>query len=140
MVQPEARMRPLPEAELDAVLDAVTIPEAVSLLARASGGTLKEADFTPLPCSHTTCFALTYLLRLDDGHLVSLPSLVDAEAYIDLTRNQALLNTDADSLLRIKDALYEVWTASGAVPQRDAVLGAIRRVLLGVDPPSPFPS
>jgi hypothetical protein len=133
MVQPEARMRPLPEAELDAVLDAVTIPEAVSLLARASGGTLKEADFTPLPCSHPTCFALTYLLRLDDGHLVSLPSLVDAEAYIDLTRNQALLNTDADSLLRIKDALYEVWTASGAVPQRDAVLGAIRRVLLEVN-------
>jgi len=133
MIQPEARMRPRPEAEIDSVLDAITIPEVVSRLAASSGGVLREADFTPLPCSHPTCFALTYLLRLDDGRLVSLPSLVDAEAYIDLTKNQALLNTDADSLLRIKDALYEVWTASGAVPQREQVLGAIRRVLLEVN-------
>lgn len=133
MVQPEARMRPRPDAELDSVLDAITIPEVVSRLAAASGGALRESDFTPLPCSHPTCFALTYLLRLDDGRLVSLPSLVDAETYIDLTKNQALLNTDAESLSRIQDALYDVWTASGAVPQREAILSAIRRVLLEVN-------
>jgi hypothetical protein len=114
-------------------MDAITIPEVVKRLAASSSGVLSETDFTPLPCSHPSCFALTYLLRLNDGRLVSLPSLVDAETYIDLVKNQALLNTDAESLMRIKDALYGVWTASGAVPDRDAVLAAIRRVLLEVN-------
>lgn len=132
MVQPEARRRPFASAPTE-VLDAITIPEVVQRLAAGSGGVLREADFTPLPCSHPSCFALTYLLKLDDGRLVSLPSLVDAETYIDLVKNQALLNTDGDSLVRIKDALYGVWTASGAVPNRDAVLAAIRRVLLEVN-------
>ena len=109
--------------------DVVTVPDAVRLLAAASGGVLQEADFTPLPCSHPSCFALTYLLKLADGRLVPLPRIVDAETYLDIAQNQALLGTDRDSLEKVKDALYTLWSSDGLVPDRDGVLHAIKRIL-----------
>lgn len=109
--------------------DVVTVPDAVRLLAAASGGLLREADFTPLPCSHPSCFALTYLLKLETGRLVPLSRLVDAETYLDIAKNQALFATDRDSLEKVKDALYTLWSSDGLVPDREAVLLAVKRLL-----------
>ncbi|MCK9459118.1 MAG: radical SAM protein [Proteobacteria bacterium] len=114
-------------------LDIVTVPDAVRLLAAASSGVIEEKHFCPLPCSHPTCFALTYLLRLGDGRMVPVPALVDAETYLDVIKNQALVGTDPDTLLRIRDGLYALWTSSGVIPEREAVLQVIRQLLLDVD-------
>ncbi|MDD5307426.1 MAG: radical SAM protein [Deltaproteobacteria bacterium] len=114
-------------------LDVVTVPDAVRLLAAASGGVIEEKHFCPLPCSHPTCFALTYLLRLEGGRMIPVPALVDPETYLDVIKNQALVGTDPDSLMRIRDGLYALWTSSGAIPERDAVLKVIRQLLLDVD-------
>ncbi len=110
-------------------LDAITIPEVVSRLASASRGVLREADFTPLPCSHPTCFALTYLLKTEAGALVPLPSLVEPGRYLDVIANQAMLNTDREALLAIRDSLYALWTSDGIVPNREAVLRTVKRIL-----------
>jgi uncharacterized radical SAM superfamily Fe-S cluster-containing enzyme len=110
-------------------LDAITIPEVVQRLAAGSGGVLSERDFTPLPCSHPTCFALTYLLRTTSGTLVPLPSLVDAGRYLDVIANQAILDTGREGLLRIRDALYALWSSDGIVPNREAVLATVKRIL-----------
>ncbi|MBU0728931.1 MAG: radical SAM protein [Proteobacteria bacterium] len=111
-------------------IDAVTIPEVVKLLAGASGGVIQEKDFTPLPCSHPGCFALTYLLKTAEGRFVSLPSILPAEDYLDMIKNQALMNTDWQSLAKIKDALYALWSSDGIVPDREAVLKTVRKILL----------
>ena len=116
----------------DAELTRLTIPDVAGLLAEASGGVLARKDFTPLPCSHPTCFALTYLLKTDSG-LVSLPSMIEAEDYLDIIKNQALLSTDRDTLMRIRDVLYGIWSSDGLIPERDAVLKAIRGVMLDLD-------
>jgi uncharacterized radical SAM superfamily Fe-S cluster-containing enzyme len=108
---------------------ALTIPDVVRLLAQQSGGVLTERDFTPLPCSHPTCFALTYLLKTVDEQLVSLPAVVEAETYLDLIKNQALLGTDQDSLLKLKDAVYELWSAPGQVPVAEPVLRTVKAIL-----------
>ena len=113
-------------------MDVITIPDAVRLLAEHSRGRLEQGDFTPLPCSHPTCFALTYLLRTDDG-LVPLPRIVEAGAYLDIIKNQALLNTDTDTLLKIQDSLYQLWSSDGMVPDREPVLRAVRRILLDLN-------
>ena len=114
-------------------LDVVTIPDAVALLADASAGVLRQTDFTPLPCSHPTCFALTYLLKLEGGKVVPLPRLIEAEAYLDMIKNQALLNTDTDTLLSIRDALYDLWSSDGVIPDRDQVLRTVRQLLLDLN-------
>lgn len=114
-------------------LDVITVPDAVRLLAASSGGVLQESDFTPLPCSHPTCFALTYLLRTLDGKLVSLPSLLDTDAYLDVIKNQALFGTDPDSLYRLKDAVYGLWSSDGQVPDRHAVLQTVKQLILDLN-------
>jgi len=126
MIQPLACMGQRPVSDLDRL----TIPDAVSLLAHSSQGVLKESDFTPLPCSHPTCFALTYLLRLKDGSFVTMPSLLDAETYLDLIKNQALMATDPDSLSRMRDALYQLWSSDGIMPQRETLLQTLRSLIL----------
>jgi 7,8-dihydro-6-hydroxymethylpterin dimethyltransferase len=62
-----------------------------------------------------------------------VPALVDTETYLDVIKNQALVGTDPDTLLRIRDGLYALWTSSGVIPERDAVLRVIRQLLLDVD-------
>jgi uncharacterized radical SAM superfamily Fe-S cluster-containing enzyme len=107
----------------------LTIPEVVGLLADGSRGVLRREDFTPLPCSHPSCFALTYLLKTERGP-VALPSVLDADSYLDIIKNQALLGTDLDTLRRVKDALYGLWTSNGIIPNREAVLRAVKQILL----------
>ncbi len=129
MVQPLAGFGASPADPLDAI----TIPEVVQRLAAASGGVLAERDFTPLPCSHPTCFALTYLLRTEQGALVPLPSLVEPERYLDVIANQAILNTDRETLASVRDALYALWTSDGIVPNREAVLRTVKKILVDLN-------
>lgn len=129
MVQPLAGFGAAPPDPLDAI----TIPEVVARLAAGSRGVLREQDFTPLPCSHPSCFALTYLLRTAGGALVPLPSLVEPERYLDVIKNQALLGTDRETLLSVRDALYALWSSDGLVPDREAVLAAVKRILVDLN-------
>lgn len=120
-------------------MNVITIPDAVKLLVQGSGDVLKDADFSPLPCSHPSCFALTYLLKTKAGELVSLPSIIPAQDYLDIIKNQALFGTDMDSLRRVKDALYALWSSDGIVPQREAVLKIIKGILKDLNQLGPAP-
>jgi uncharacterized radical SAM superfamily Fe-S cluster-containing enzyme len=131
MIQPLAAMGPRPRSDLDRL----TVPDAVKLLVQSSDGVLAESDFSPLPCSHPTCFALTYLLKLENGSLVSLPSLLDAETYLNLIKNQALVGTDRENLQDLRDALYRLWSSDGILPQREGLLHTLRRLLLDLGRP-----
>jgi len=129
MVQPVAhtdRSRRRFQAEPDAIL---TTPDVVDLLVGGSGGVLQRSDFTPLPCSHPSCFTLTYLLRTVDGSYMPLPRIIDSDIYLDTIKNEALLNTDVDSLERVKDSLYKLWSSDGMVPNRDVVLATVKQLV-----------
>jgi uncharacterized radical SAM superfamily Fe-S cluster-containing enzyme len=110
-------------------MDVVTIPEVIRLIADQSSGRLKGSDFNPLPCSHPSCFALTYILKCVDGSFVPLPRIIQPEDYLDIIKNQALLSTSTDNLSRIKDAVYGLWTSSGVVPSSEPILKTIRSIL-----------
>lgn len=128
MVQPLAQTQTLEDP-----MQVITIADVVTLLVDQSSGILKRSDFSPLPCSHPSCFALTYLLKTKTGSMVSLPSIIPAEDYLDIIKNQALLGTDRDSLQRVKDALYALWSSDGILPQREAVLRSIKEILTGLN-------
>ncbi len=133
MVQPISHSpRALKEFPSDP-LDVLTTPDVVRLLAEGSGGVLEKADFTPLPCSHPSCFTLTYLLKTQGGKLIPLPRIIEQDIYLDTIKNQALLNTDTDTLARVKDSLYTLWSSSGMVPDRDAVLATVKRLLVDLN-------
>jgi uncharacterized radical SAM superfamily Fe-S cluster-containing enzyme len=130
MVQPLAHAGRARSALAHDPMRSLTIPEVIGLLSGASGAVLEPADFTPLPCSHPSCFALTYLLKVQGGRLVSLPKVVEAATYLDLIKNQALLRVDPASLEKLRDTLYAIWSGSGQIPEREAVLRTLKRMLV----------
>lgn len=107
----------------------ITIPDVISLIADQSNGLLETSDFTSLPCSHPVCFALTYLLKLDDGSFVPIPRLVDVEQYLDIIKNRAIMGLEKESFEAIKDSVYRLWSSAGLVPDSEKVLRTIRDVL-----------
>ncbi|MBI5208641.1 MAG: radical SAM protein [Elusimicrobia bacterium] len=110
-------------------MDVLTIPDVVGLIAGGSKGALEKSDFSPLPCSHPACFALTYLIKLADGGFTPIPRLFDPADYLDIIKNNALFGMDEGNVGRIKDSIYRLWTASGSVPDRQAALKAIKAIL-----------
>lgn len=130
MVQPLATLAAKPLPGLPDPSKPLTIPDVIRELCKHSDTMLQPRDFSPLPCSHPTCFALTYLLNAGEGRMVPLPRLIDPENYLDIIKNQALLGTDTDSLLGVRDALYSLWSSDGQIPDRQAVLSTIRLLLL----------
>lgn len=130
MVQPLAHTGRAPTNYTFDPLDVLTIPDVVRLLADSSAGVLTQEDFSPLPCSHPTCFALTYLMKTEGGELVPLPRVVETESYLDIIKNQALLSTDSDTLLQVRDSLYALWSSDGIFPHREPVLRTVRNILL----------
>jgi uncharacterized radical SAM superfamily Fe-S cluster-containing enzyme len=107
----------------------ITIPDVISLIADQSEGLLEMSDFTSLPCSHPVCFALTYLLKLDDSSFVPIPRLVDVEQYLDIIKNRAIMGLEKESFEAIKDSVYRLWSSAGLVPDSEKVLKTIRDVL-----------
>ena len=107
-------------------LDVVTIPEVARRLAEASSGLLRADDFLPMPCSHPACFALTYLLRTDDG-FVPLPRFVEPERYLLLVQNRGTLTPDAAFEEQMKATIGDLWCSSGQIPDCDRVLNALKR-------------
>jgi hypothetical protein len=67
--------------------------------------------------------------------LVSLPSLIDAESYLNLIKNQALVGTDRENLESLRDALYRLWSSDGIMPQRETLLSTMRQLVLDLGRP-----
>jgi 7,8-dihydro-6-hydroxymethylpterin dimethyltransferase len=112
--------------------DRVTIPEVISLIEAQSGGRLTRADFLPLPCSHPSCFALTYLLKVGEGEgarLVPFPRFVELDRYMDLLANRGTLRPDAHFERAIRDTIDDMWTSSAQVPDTDKILASLKRAI-----------
>lgn len=109
-------------------LDVVTIPDVVRAAEAQTDGRLKKSDFLPLPCSHPSCFALTYLLRTDGGY-VPFPRFLDLERYLDILVNRGTIRPDASFETAIQQAIDEMWTSAGQVPDGAKILGSLKRAI-----------
>src|SRR6185436_2940515 len=109
-------------------LDVITIPDIVNAMGTQTGGLLEKKDFLPLPCSHPSCFALTYLLKVKDS-FVPFPRFLDLENYLELLSNRGTIRPDDQFEDAIKDAIDTMWTSAGQVPDCDKILGALKRAI-----------
>ncbi|MGE5679396.1 MAG: radical SAM protein [Bacillota bacterium] len=120
---------------------AVTIPDVINLISSGSEGVIDKKDIVNLPCSHPSCFALTYLLKLQGGGYIPLPKMVDVETYLDLIKNKTIPGLEADSYNTIKDNIYRLWSSSGIYPEAEKITKTIKGLIcemgrLGRDPAS----
>jgi len=117
-------------ARLERPPDATTLPDVIAALAGGYQGTVSAADFSPLPCSHPACFSLAFYLRLEGDRFLSIRQLVEAERYLDLIENRALLGTDAEGFAQISNAVYDLWSGpAGLSPDSQTALRAVKRLL-----------
>ncbi len=114
-------------------LDIVTIPDVVRAAEEQTNGRLKKSDFVPLPCSHPGCFGLTYLLKTSDGY-VPFPRFVDLEAFLEIVANRGAIRPDAVFEDAMRDAIDDLWSGSGQIPDSERILAALGRALRSMYP------
>jgi len=113
--------------------EAVTIPDVISALNDAGSGAVCPEDFSPLPCSHPACFSLAFYLKIEDNRYAPIKQMVDAERYMDLIQNRAILGTDGESFRLITDAVYDLWSGPAALsPDSERALTAVRKLVAAV--------
>ncbi len=109
-------------------LDIITIPDVVRAAEEQTGGLLKKSDFLPLPCSHPSCFALTYLLKVQD-EFVPFPRFLELEKYLELISNRGTIRPDEQFEGALRDAIDQMWTSAGQVPDCDRILATLKRAI-----------
>lgn len=110
-------------------LDVLTIPDVVRLMVEQSGGRLQKSDFLPLPCSHPSCFGLTYLLKTDEG-FVPFPRFLELERYLQVIGNRGTIRPDEQLEDAIRHTMDEMWTGANQVPDSDKILRALKKAIL----------
>ena len=108
----------------------LSIPDITQLLDNAPVAAVGKADFAPLPCSHPLCFSLAYYLICDDGSVVSLNQLLGASWVMDTLANRAIFGLDEDEHEKVKDMIYQLWSAPAATaPDNESVMKTLRSIL-----------
>lgn len=121
---------------------AVTLPDVMEMIASGSGGIIDVKDIVNLPCSHPSCFALTYLLKLKGGGYIPLPKLIDIESYLDTIKNKTIPGLEPGSYNVIQDNIYRLWSSSGIYPEAEKITKTIKSLIgqmgsLGRNPSAP---
>ena len=114
-------------------MDILTIPDVVREMDVQTGGVLKKSDFLPLPCSHPSCFALTYLLKVEDSY-IPFPRFLDLERYLQVVSNRGTMRPDQDLEDAIRHTMDEMWTSAAQIPDSDRILKSLKGAITLMDP------
>jgi uncharacterized radical SAM superfamily Fe-S cluster-containing enzyme len=90
---------------------------------------VKKGDFNPLPCSHFSCFALSYYLQVEDGEFLSLKSFLGEEIFLNICANKTLPGLDGEGFGIIRDRLNDLWSAADSGSLDEKVLLRIKNIL-----------
>lgn len=115
-------------------MDRLTIPGVIRAIDAQTQGLVAREDFIPLPCSHPLCVSLTYLLKMNDGSYLPFPRFIDMEKHLDLFQQTATLEPGAKVESALQQAIVDLWSAAGEVPDCDKIIQAMRRALLEMFP------
>ena len=115
-------------------MDRLTIPGVIRAIDEQTHGLVAREDFIPLPCSHPLCVSLTYLLRMDDGSFLPFPRFVDMKKHLDLFQSTATLEPGAKVESALQQAIMDLWSAAGEMPNCDKIISAMRRALTEMFP------
>lgn len=114
-------------AEKKAEEERITIPDVIKELEKSTF--ISKGDFNPLPCSHFTCFALSYYIHIEENKYMSLKEFLGKENYLNVIANRTLPGMDQEGISIIKERIYEFWSASDSMDLSDKVLKRIRHLI-----------
>jgi uncharacterized radical SAM superfamily Fe-S cluster-containing enzyme len=109
----------------------ITIPDIIKEIEKSNY--VKKDDFNPLPCSHFSCFALSYYLNLGEGKYLSLKEFLGKEKYLEVIANRTLPGLEKEGYSMIKERIYEFWSADDSMKDNEIIMKKIRKILEGLN-------
>lgn len=109
-------------------LDKITMPCMHKYLAEQVDW-LKRDHFKPIPCSHPSCYSVTYMLKTAKNEFVPLTEFADVSKYLDAITNSGLFDADAKTQELIQDAIYKLWSAQAMTVDSEKVTNALKDIL-----------
>ena len=108
-------------------LNRITIPDIVKNAEKSKF--VNKGDFNPLPCSHPSCFALSYYFKVEEGNFLGLKEFLGIDEYLNVISNRTLPGLDGVGFNSIQSKIYDLWSASDTCNCNDAILKRIRSVI-----------
>lgn len=109
------------------ITNRITVPDIITNIEKSEF--VKKGDFNPLPCSHYSCFALAYYLKVDNTQYYSLKEFLGESSFLDLIANKTLPGLDTEGYSQMKHRLYEFWSASDSANLNEKVMERIKGIV-----------
>ncbi|UCE21741.1 MAG: radical SAM protein [Candidatus Aminicenantes bacterium] len=126
MFQPAAFTGTASSQDFDPDSHRITIPDVVKEAEKSEH--IKKGDFNPVPCSHYSCFAVSYYLIVNRGNYLNLKDFLGRENYINILTNRAYPGLDKEGFTVIKERIYDLWSASDSSDASEHILQRIREI------------
>ncbi len=105
-----------------------TTYEVLADLEAQTGGLLTVADFVPSPAAHPLCYAVTYVLRLDDGRWLPFPRFMPGSDLRELLAGMLYLEPTLAMEQKLGDVINRLWAGEIECSEQELVLARLRRL------------
>ena len=113
----------------------ITTSDLHRILEDHTGGKITWKDFVPSPLAHPHCYSICYLLCLNNGGYVPFTRLWSREKLHDLLKDSLYIEPREEFEQSLRDLLNELWSDSDRLPESEAILSTIKKLLNDMFPP-----
>ena len=126
----------------------ITTPDLHTLLDTHTNGAIHWRDFVPSPLAHPHCYSICYLLMLDpeeDAPADAAPRYVPYARFMgraklfELLGDSLYIEPRANVEEAMRTAMDELWADPDKLPESEAVLRTLKRLIKEMFPPKPLP-
>ena len=104
----------------------ITIPDLVREIEKNEN--VNKGDFNPIPCSHYSCFAVSYYIIGDDGKYMNIKDLLGQDNFIKIHTNRTYPGLDEKGFSMVQERIFGLWSASDSSDVSNNVLKRIRGI------------
>jgi hypothetical protein len=112
----------------------ITIPDLHRRIEEATAGRVNGKDFVPSPLAHPHCYSICYMLVLDDGRYVPYARLMSRQKLFELLQDSLYIEPREALEAVFRDMIDDLWANPDKVPESEAVLGTLKRLLTEMFP------
>lgn len=112
----------------------ITIPDLQRRIEAATEGRIGPKDFVPSPLAHPHCYSICYLLLLDGGGYVPFTRLTSRRRLFELLQDSLYIEPREKLEQVFREIIDELWAAPERVPESEAVLETLKRLLAEMFP------
>lgn len=112
----------------------ITIPDLQKRIEESTNGRITPKDFVPSPLAHPLCYSICYVLTLDGGGFVPFTRLTSRARLFELLEDSLYIEPREKLENVFRDVIDDMWADPDRIPESEAVLKTIKRLLKDMFP------